>query len=178
IAACMYDLSRRVLDATKESAEIHKDDLPYFLRLGLCPDPTSFAMEAQALGLPMSERSARRIMDGDISAVPTHLQSFLAGGTDSSQSGGKHGASSSDPLASLGDEGEGRASADMGSTQPGAVRETSSVRFSSEDLDVLKAKVSEAFAELAQDYYLVPDVDIKLRNNRGVLQISIPLVDE
>lgn len=69
IAATLYAFGLSSLTSAMRAFCADASELPVAKRLSVAVDPASFADEAEALGLVISERSARRILDGEIAPV-------------------------------------------------------------------------------------------------------------
>ena len=78
IAATLYAFGLSSLTSAMRAFCADASELPVAKRLSVAVDPASFADEAEALGLVISERSARRILDGEIAPVEPliNLESF------------------------------------------------------------------------------------------------------
>lgn len=125
-------------------------------RLALAATPEEFSLIAESLGLPLSARTARRIMNGEISPAidafkkissPTRTERV---GKNDIQSG----ISAFDRLCR---------------------KETATVHLSEENRDRFCESIKTAFKELARAYYLESDVVIEMKMNKGKLTISIPI---
>lgn len=66
IAATLYAFGLSSLTSAMRAFCADASELPVAKRLSVAVDPASFADEAEALGLVISERSARGILDGEI----------------------------------------------------------------------------------------------------------------
>lgn len=121
---------------------------PYIQRFSLCEDAPSLAALSNSLSLPMSVRTAYRIMNGEIKPLPTHLQAVLGVPADSGP-----------------DRPEPRAHASS----------RRKISFSREDMEALSRKVKQAYASLADAYYLNDDVQPNVRYLNGELVIRIPI---
>lgn len=126
-------------------------ELPLTKRLATAPDPDTFATLAGEMGLEVSERSARRIIDGEIDELDSMLDRITFSSSPKTNPGNK-GASRKAPI-------DGR-----------------SFRLQKSDAEQLSDSVSGAFSDIAERYYLEPDVEPSVRCSRDRILISIPIV--
>ena len=155
VAATLYAFG---LSSMTSAARVFCKDpaeLPVCKRLSVCVDPAAFAEQAAALGLELSERSARRIMDGEIAPLPTLLSRVRI-------------------------EGEGADAARPSGAAPAAHpalagTDARGLKIARDDLEAFSQRVAAAFAELARDYYLEPDVQPEVRVGKDAVRVSIPV---
>ena len=138
---------------------------PLCERLRLASGPEEFASIAAGLGLRMSARSARRIMDGVIEP-PLPLAELIARQLKADGSGTD--APATPAGAPSGGEGESR-------TLRGTAPRTVAPRFAEADLEAFSARVTDAFEGLADSYYLSADVRPSIKVSKGELVVRIPL---
>lgn len=166
VAARLYALGTKLVSRSSAVFEQDCDSVPLVLSLAYCLEPEAFAQSSSLLGLPMSDRSARRILDGDIVPADTMLSQFA-----SSQKGiNKHG--SIDSSAASGSV------PDAGMAGCRASRSPSSLVFTEDDLRKFGESIKLAYADLAEAYYLNPEIDISINRKNGALHINIPLCSE
>ena len=137
--------------AASNSAEEHNreiGDLPYIQRFGLCADASALAKLANDFSLPMSDRTAYRILKYEIKPLELHLQLMLA----------EQGSSSSAK-----EKPERRRVSDK------------AIHISREDLDAFCKQVMADYAQLSQSYYLDANVEATIRCFGGELVMRIPL---
>lgn len=125
------------------------EGVSYVLRLGYCADAHDFARVAGKMGLDVSERTARRIMDGEIPPLPSLLvrlqnESFATktprrSSTRSLRSDGRR------------------------------------LKLEPEDLALLARKAGEAYHEVASRYYLCDEVEPTVGYNAQAITITIPI---
>lgn len=135
---------------------------PVCLRLALAQGPDEFAQVAGGLGLELSSRSARRVLDGIIAAPPSLLERIARQLKGEGERAAEEPAG--DPTPSEGRKGKAGGGAAAGR-----------VRFSPEELEALGERVLEAYEPLAQAYYLTADVQPLIRVAKGDLVVRIPL---
>jgi hypothetical protein len=127
-------------------------EIPYIQRFGFPQTPDEFSFLASSLGLEMSERSARRILDGEIEPVGTVLD--LLGTKPVAEYKG------------------GAPEPGFGPTTKAARRK---IKFDSRDLERFSSQVASAFSELAEAYYLEDDVEPSIRVGADGIKISLPI---
>ena len=193
IAATLLHLSKVVFSKLSSDVVPDVNVVPYVLRLYFAKDPVDFAAMAARLGLPMSDRSARRIMDGQIEPKLPLLDEFFRTSEQKERSASRS-VSGTQVNSDLPDKAK---SADIGfssnSTNDATESESPSAsscgdsllgelklsrtKIEKEDLDRFSSEVMEAYARLAASYYLMSDVNPVVKVGKGHLTISIPLVD-
>lgn len=123
-------------------------ELPLIKRLATAEDPAAFAELAAGLGLGLSERTARRIMDGQVKpALPLLEQISIEDPRTARAPRGKRGA--------------GRRRA---------------VSLTPADRELLASGARDAFGAIAPDYYLQGDVQPSVAVGARSLTITIPLI--
>ncbi len=156
IAATLYEFGNKKLTAPQRTFSGDLDKIPVSLRLSFAIDPAHFAHIAQSLGITLSERSARRIMDGEIKPLESLLVRL-------SKEAFPHKESSPEGLL--------QSSEDLFKTY----RSKHKLKLTKSDSNFLKDKVVESFAEIAPLYYLEPNVSPELKVTKDYLTIKIPL---
>lgn len=78
IAATIYSLGLQTTDVRQRVKTENVHQLPFWQRLSCASDPADFVTLALDIGLTLSERSARRIIDGTIPPLPSLLSSLKA----------------------------------------------------------------------------------------------------
>lgn len=147
IASTLFAFGQSSLSATARAFCQDINDLPLVKRLACAADPAEFAHLAASLGLVLSERTARRIMDGQIAPVPPLLERIVI----------------DDPAADA-----------PKATRRAAKAKGLSLDQRAKD-DLAHAAKS-AFADVAADYYLEADVQPKVTAHADSIVISIPIV--
>ncbi len=146
IASTLYWMGKGAVDRIDPSNCL-PEQLPFIQRFGRCKDAAALACLSESLGLPLSTRTAYRIIAGEVKPLNTLLEVALCSKSakQASSKGGKR------------------------------VSKRSPVRISPEDLEALKGSVSESYAQLAEAYYLEKDPDIAIGLKGSDLIIRIPL---
>lgn len=160
IAASLWSQSKSRI---ARSTMVFCDDpaeLPVCERLALASSPEEFARIAESLGLPMSSRTARRIMNGEIHPAINAYESISSPQGAHSQSdlvNAKAKKTDVDPVDLL--------------TQG----ECPSVRLSDADRIRLIQALKEAYSDIAESYYLDSDVEMDIKVSKGKIHLSIPI---
>ncbi|MCI8469056.1 MAG: ATP-binding protein [Eggerthellaceae bacterium] len=150
IAATLYAFGVATTTAATRAFCDDPTELPVAKRLAAAADPASLAELAADLGLVLSERSARRVMDGQIAPVPS-LMDRLA----------------SESFAPAPAVRRGRKGAPLGDRR-GLV-------LADDDVAGLKEGVGRLFSELAERYYLDGTVEPEVRVAGDAIRITIPV---
>ena len=149
IAATLYAFGLSSLTSAMRAFCADASELPVAKRLSVAVDPASFADEAEALGLVISERSARRILDGEIAPVEPLITRVRIDG-----------------------EADARPAARPAKAPAGDAR---GLRIAPEDLESFSQRVACAFSDLARDYYLESAVKPDVRMGKDGVHIRIPV---
>ncbi|WP_165054939.1 MULTISPECIES: ATP-binding protein [unclassified Adlercreutzia] len=146
IAATLYEYGT----ATTSLAErtFAPSGLALTKRLATATDPAAFAQIAAELGLPMSERSARRILDGAIKGAPPLLERLQA---------------------------ESFPAAAPARAKAAPARDMRGLKLAEPDAALLREAARGAFADVARRYYLEPDVEPRVRVTQEAITITIPV---
>ena len=128
-----------------------EDDVPIVKSLAQAADPSELAEAASSLGLPISERTARRIIDGEISELDPLLDQIRIESPHQEKTHvGKR-------------------------TGTGSVR---GLKLHPDDAQALADAAKEAFRTIAESYYLEEDVTPSVKTRSDKLTISIPIVKQ
>ena len=147
ICATLYEYGANTLSTIDRIFSTDAHSLPIVKRLATSADPAEFAKIARSLGLDISERTARRIMKGDIAPCSPLIESIVICKGNQPTSRDKR----------------------KGSARRG-------IKISRNDQEELLAKVSAPFADLAEKYYLEPNLQPTIRVSGDKLVISFDLV--
>ncbi len=152
ISASLYDCGLNATTPTTRAFPPSNDDIALVDLLAFSVDPDDFAQRARFLGLPISDRSARRVLDGDIKPAPPMIdrieQECL-------------GAGASEPR-------QRKTSSALKS------RDRRGLGIEKRDIDELSHAVGEAFDDLAVRYYLEHG-DPEVRVDAEHVRITIPI---
>lgn len=158
IAATLYAFGASSLSSAARAFCPDPAQLPVCKRLAAAADPASLAELAAGMGLMLSERSARRIMDGELAPLEPLIERIELEG----EKGAPH------PQPAVPARGAKSASAAIGVDARG-------LKIERADLDELAARVREAYADIAERYYLEPDVKPDVRAAKDGIRITIPV---
>ncbi len=125
-------------------------ELPLVKRLATSADPAAFSAIAHDMGLEVSERSARRILDGEVAELDSLLERITI-----SDGGGK--------------KRERTRGRDLS-------KDARSFKLGKQDAALLAGSVRDAFADIAERYYLEPDVEPSVRAGKDRIVVAIPVV--
>lgn len=78
VASTLYAFGMSVLSPAMRAFATDDDSIPLVHRLATAVDPDGFAVLAESMGLELSSRSARRIMDGTIEPLPSMMERLEA----------------------------------------------------------------------------------------------------
>lgn len=149
IAATLYGYGCATVSANTRAFTSDPLDLPVAKRLCLAADPAAFAELAESIGLEMSERSCRRIMDGAIACLDPVSETIAIEGRDAEKNEAKR--RKQRPLDARG------------------------LKIDPSDLTEFSDNLRGAFADLAKRYYLEEDVKPEIRVSRDGIHVDFPL---
>lgn len=128
------------------------NDIAVCKRMATCGDPASFAKVAESLGLEISERSARRILDGEIKPLDSLLDCLAA----------------MKVFASPKEKASSKTKSHL------TLSDARGLKIDKSDLSSFSACVADAYKNLAERYYLTSEVSPEIRVERNALKITIP----
>jgi hypothetical protein len=166
VAATLWHYGRELLPKSTIAFCTDASTLPVCKRLGIASTPEEFCELADDLGLVLSTRSARRIMDGEIACLDPLAESI-------------------DPYtradsAKTADDGTAR-KALRGTSQAKDVRAATTavdargLKIAPDDLNAFESAVTEAYRDLADAYYLDGSVHPEITVRKDMLNISVPV---
>ncbi|MBR0406125.1 MAG: sensor histidine kinase [Eggerthellaceae bacterium] len=150
ICAALYQYGLATLSTVERLFCSDVEGLVVTKRLATASDPRQFASIAASLGLEISERTARRIIDGEIASPGPILERITL--------------KSSGPAAK----------------RKNSAKSTHIVRnvhLDADDRELLAKSALSSFRAIADKYYLEPDVQAQVRAIGGRIVISLPVVD-
>lgn len=150
IAATLYAYGVSTLASIDRLFCKDERELPITKRLATAADPASFADIAESLGIELSERTARRIIDGDIPELDPVLERIVL-----APEGGKSGSNS------------------KGARRTGGAK---GIRLGADDVKLLQDATRKAFSDIADAYYVEEDVVPKVMSRQNRITITIPIV--
>lgn len=146
IAATLYEFGLATLTASTRAFG-KSEDIPICKRLSLAADPAELADSADCLGLSLSERSARRILDGEIDPAVPILERIRIQGR--------------------------AASPKVNRTRASLKSDARGLKIASDDLETFSQQISEAFHDIAQRYYLESDIEPDIRVGKDGIHITL-----
>ena len=149
VLATLVEHGKRVLSAVEVAFAADYREYPICLRPALAASPEELAEIAVTLGLDTSSRSARRILDGEVQALEPFVNKL-----DIREGATKH------------------------MVRRGRTARPRPVAISAEDTKGFSDKMQDAFADIAESYYLQADVEPQIRVTREGMRIFIPFVDK
>lgn len=149
IASTLFWMGREAIGKVGLSDAL-PEQLPFIQRFGRCEDAPTLACLAESLGLPLSTRTAYRIIAGEVKPLSTLLEAVLGGGSAKPhpKKAGKH---TSNP---------------------------SAIRIGAEDLESLRGSIASSYATIAEAYYLEKEPAINIGIKGSDLVVKIPLVPQ
>lgn len=150
IAAALYQYGLSTLSAVERVFCSDITSLALCKRLATAPDPATLAAYAKELGLDLSDRSARRIMDGAIEPAEPLLDRIAI--AEPAKSGSK------------------------GARDARQRKAARALHLGEADRAAFVEAIKGSYADLARSYYLEPDVEPSIHLANGTLRVSIPLV--
>lgn len=156
IAATLYAFGLGKLSAEERLSGDNDPRLPVCKRLSACSSLPAFHRTAESLGLLMSERSARRILDGQIAPLSPLLAKIKIEGLRTTDTLGKEGADTQRKAATP--------------------RHAKGLKVADEDAARFARQISQAYAELADAYYLDAGVEPHIRVSKDAIHITIPVL--
>lgn len=145
-----------IADCTSEDIVSRTFDLPVCKRIAASSDPAALRSVAESLGLVMSERSARRVLDGTIKPLSPLLDQIKVHGLPATQ-GEKN------PIEV---------------SHARVLAKKRKLQISDDDKCAFLDKVMSAYSDLADAYYLQGDVTPALRVGKDALTITIPVAND
>lgn len=152
ISATLYAYGLATTPKATRAFHLDSSKEPLVKRLCFAADPSDFVSIASTLGLSLSERSARRILDGDIAPLSPFIHLLDM----------QH--DSPDPLPKRSEQ-SGRS---RGKDRRG-------LKISSGDLEEFTAQVGSAYREIAQNYYLDPAVQPHITIRSDGITVHFPV---
>ena len=148
IAAAMFYYGSATLSAIDRAFCRDANQLPLVKRLATSEDPSAFKMIASEMGIALSERTARRIMNGEIESLSPILAQIEIS----------------------------RDKQPQGMRKPRGKRTKEALKLERSDVNALKQAVKDAYADLARRYYLEDGIEPSVRSLPDRVTISLPVV--
>lgn len=150
IAAALISYGNATTNASTRAFCDNTDDILLIQRLAFCANPSDMSDLAKSIGLDISSRSCRRILDGEIVCPPTLMDRIKADNTITAKSN----------------------KCMISNKHNGPTR----IKFAENDMDEFRGEVAKSFAEIAEKYYLDKDIVPSIHASGGSLKIEIPLI--
>ena len=151
VAAAIYAFGLATTTSAARAFAHDPRDLPAVKRLCAAADPEELASLAASIGLDMSERSARRIMDGEIRPAPSALEALRIDDPARASAASRAHRASKDPL-----------------------RDARGLKLSPEDAAAFKERLSAAWSDLAAAYYLDPHAEPRVVVRSDAVHVTFP----
>ena len=164
IAATLWAFGRSVLSKSTLAFCNDPAQLPILKRISIAGTPEEFADIAASLGLQLSARSARRIMDGQIQPLQDLASQVVIRDENAKPQRAKKSAA---PAHATDQPDDGLLHVDP-----------RSLKIAPEDLAAFRAGVARAYADLAEAYYLDENVVPSVSVQKNGIRITIPVVME
>ena len=148
VAATLFYYGSATLSAIDKAFCRDVSQLPLSKMLATAGEPEELRVLAQSMGLEMSERTARRIMNGEIAAL--------------------------DPILDCVEITRDNKPAAKKRTQTKQGRKA--IRFDKNDANLLKSTAREAFGEIARRYYLEGDIEPQMRVSYDKITLTLPII--
>ena len=164
IAATLWDFGMRIVPKSERIFSDGIDTVPVVKRLAYAHTPAEFAQIATDLGIELSERSARRIMEGQIEPlepIADTVELLDAKGKPVSKGDEDEPEPAMDPFAVLGLKGRTK------------------MRLDKADIGELEQAVVRSWRKIAPKYYLEPHISprVKVRNGKVSISFAIDRLD-
>ena len=157
VAATLYAFGLSSLSASTRAFCTDSSALPVPKRLSVAPDPAALAQEAAAIGLDISERSARRIMDGQIAPLGPLIDRVRIKGMPDDKKSAAGAAKRRPPC------------------EKELLADDRGLKVHPDDLQLFASRVSQAYSELARSYYLEDEVDVDVKVGKDAIRVTIPI---
>lgn len=151
VCATLYAYGMAATTPAYRAFTTNLEEEPLLKRLALAVDPAQFATLSSSMGLEISERTARRIMDGTLTPLSSMMdrlqnESFAKPSQSNAKTKGKR-------------------------------RAGGCLKLTDEDAAYLSRKAAEAYADIAEGYYLEPRCAPQVSVSSGAIKITIPIVE-
>jgi len=173
IAATLWHYGRSVVSRSLVAFCNDPNDLAICKRLALSTTPDEFAAIAESLGLPLSSRTARRIMDGEI--VPLKPVDKLLSLSSINNEGNIEETKSKAEIEPEPSEPKQHDTSERDVLSSVLFKDTRGLRVAESDRKEFKESVAKAYKQLAKAYYLEEDVEPEVRFRRDRIDVFIPV---
>lgn len=153
IAATLYSYGMATLSRAARTFVDDIEEVALIKRLSCVSDPDTFSRIAQSLGLEMSSRSARRILEGEIKAL-NEVTDYLLKASDAKKS--KKTNSIDKPDKEL-------------------FKDARGLKLHADDIGHFKQCIKSGYNDIARDYFLEPDVEPQIKVTQNEIVVRIPV---
>lgn len=169
IAATLWDFASSLLPDSVRLFLKDPNDVAVCKRLALSADPSEFQTIAASIGLQLSERSARRIMDGEIEPLSA-IADTISPTADSAK------ASSKKKPDRQHSEYQGVATSEKDMQKlVSNYANAKGLKISKNDEAEFIAHIQDAYGRLAESYYLESDVHASMTVKQDRIIVTIPV---
>ena len=155
-----YEPSTQEIEDGSSSKNLHPERETVLNYLKYIFDPDTFSERAAEVGLPLSSRSARRILDDQIAPLKPFIEQLSFEGEQNAKP-----SESQDPATENG-------------SSKSLYAEQRKLKLSPEDYETFKKALEQAFDALAEHYYLKRSDAVKIRTGSDKVTITIPFETE
>lgn len=161
IVATLYHLGASAAAQLSHVFQSYTDQTPYLQRFAFVGDAEELADLAQTCALPVSTRTAHRILKGEIQPLKPHAAALLMPSSSKSSSSSQQDAKTA-----------------FSSQATHTKRSSAPVKFDGQDIERFSNEIRQAYTSLAQAYYLSAEVEPRISTRGSELVIHIPLEPE
>ena len=155
-----YEPSTQEIEDGSSSKNLHPERETVLNYLKYIFDPDTFSERAAEIGLPLSSRSARRILDDKIAPLKPFIEQLSFEGEQNAKP-----SESQDPATENG-------------SSKSLYAEQRKLKLSPEDYETFEKALEQAFDALAEHYYLKRSDAVKIRTGSDKVTITIPFETE
>ena len=173
IAATLWHLGRNTLTQSVIAFCSDPQDLAVWKRLAIATAPEEFAEIASSIGLTLSSRTARRIIDGDIAELHP-VTALITPASEDANVDKSIQRKRDEAVASLSDD-----AADESDFLSNVLfKDTRGLRLAEDDRIEFQRGIAKAYRKLAKAYYLDATIqpDVKIRKDR--IDVYIPVIKQ
>ena len=162
IASTLWEFGKQTVPGSTRAFCTDVNELAICKRLVIAQTPDEFAETSASIGLAISGRSARRIMDGEIApltALADTIDPYASSASKSSKD--KNDTPSSSDTSHI--------------AKARSFKDKRGLKVQQDDIEALQQRVAQAFEPLARDYYLDKEVIPQVKVRRDSIRITIPV---
>ncbi len=168
VASTLYEYSMSLTSAFKRAFGDEEQKSTVIQCLAFAKDPEEFADICNKLAIPVSARSARRIIDGDIESLPSLMERIESESFNNSQNIG------SDQRLKKPKGNRGLAlNGSTGNFDDSKVK----VSLSDKEMQSFKDSLLKAYDDVADAFYLSKDIEPLISIKTGSITVEFPLIE-